>query len=55
MNKLKLNLADLRIEQFETEPGERNGEGTVIGQSVLTTETTVIRYCPRLETVSCGC
>ena len=64
MNKLKLNLEDLRIEQFETEPGERNSEGTVIGHgrqveapgSIIYPYTEPGRFCLRQPaTHSCGC
>lgn len=49
MNKLKLDVDTLQIEQFQVEPEMKDGEGTVMGHSdTLYTTTAVIRYCPNM-------
>ena len=53
MNKLKLDVDTLRIDQFQVEPETKDGEGTVIALSdTLYTTTAVIRYCPNMPDTS---
>ncbi|HEX6749328.1 MAG TPA: hypothetical protein VF092_18685 [Longimicrobium sp.] len=49
MNKLKLDVDTLRVDQFQVEPEMKDGEGTVLAHSDTLTYTTYpIRYCPNM-------
>jgi hypothetical protein len=52
MKKLKLDLADLRVESFETTHDAAAAEGTVFGQSFFTFEYTM---CGGNPSCDAGC
>lgn len=49
MNKLKLDVETLLVDQFQVEPESRDAKGTVLALSdTLTATTYPIRYCPNM-------
>ena len=53
MNKLSLNLAELRVESFDTTPADRTPTGTVFGQDQCTCPTACT--CPGCPTCDHTC
>jgi len=56
VKKLRLNVGELRIEQFQVEPAAVREKGTVVGHATTAWYTAPCLYCPREpDTYSCGC
>jgi hypothetical protein len=56
MKKLRLNVEELAVDQFQVEPPSDQKRGTVVGHFTTAWYTKPCAYCPLLpDTFSCGC